>query len=159
LNPEPVAKGPEPEPAAAVEVECPTRAGDGGVQVYEEARAADKEPKEHEFNTKAFAPYKDAAERGHLGSQYEIGWRMFESLYMGDEATPDQRKEYVDALADIFGAGFRGYNTARDRFPGMAEILDAEKLPDELEQPLDELPREWVEEAYALALACKAAPL
>jgi hypothetical protein len=157
-SPEPVTKNVEPKPPA-VEVDCPKRAGDGAARIHGKARAADREAKGPEFNAKAFALYKEAAERGHLASQYEIGWRMFESLYMGDEPTPDQREEYVAALADIFGAGFRGYHTARENFPGVAEMLDAEKLSDELQQPLDEIPREWVAEAFAMALACKPPPL
>jgi hypothetical protein len=136
-------------------VDCPKREGDGGSGIHDQARAADQGHKGPEFNSKAFALYKEAAEDGHLAAQYEIGWRMFEALYMGDEATPDQRDTYVGALADIFGAGFRGYDEARERFPGVAAMLDAEKLATELQQPLDEIPREWVEEAFSRALACR----
>jgi hypothetical protein len=114
---------------------------------------------DHEPVAKASEPKPAAADvdcpTRAAKEQYDAGWRKFQEYYMGDEATPDQRNEYVDALADIFGAGFRGHDEARNNFPGVAEMLDAEKLSDELQQPLDEIPREWVEEAFALALACK----
>ena len=116
--------------------------------------AADREPVATAPEAEPAAVDVDCPKNA-VEEQYDAGWGQFQSLYMGDEATPDQRNDYVDALADIFGAGFRGYDKARDNFPGVAEMLDAEKLSDELQQPLDEIPREWVEEAFAAALACK----
>jgi len=147
----------EPAARAAARRECPDRSGDGGQAAFDEARALTSTDEYDEgFRLKRFALYRQAAEEGHLQAQHELGWLLFQELYMGDAPEPSQRATYVAALTDIFGAGLRGLEAARTQFPGLPQILDAQQLPDDLDGPLAELPAEWVEEALAAARDCYA---
>lgn len=147
--------GPSEPTVVAAKADCPRRSGAGGQAAYDEARSlTSTDEYDEQVRSKRFALYRQAAEDGHLAAQHEYGWLLFQELYMGDAPEPSQRDTYVGALTDIFGAGFRGLDSARDQFPGLAAMLDAKQLADELEDPLAELPREWVAEAFERARSC-----
>ncbi len=151
------ASEPTPKQPAPAATKCPQRSGDGGQAAFDEARALDAavtDDYDSKSRAQRFKLYAQAAKAGHLEAQFVYGWRMFESLYMGDPPVPSERATYVAAMTDIFGSGFRGLEKARTDFPNLLEMIDTHKLPSELEQPLDELPREWVQEALDAALAC-----
>ncbi len=91
-EPAPLAELPAPEP-----VHCAKRLGkDGGYHDYNVARGLAAKGREYsaEDRTGVLAAYEKAAENGHIGAQLELGWRRFESLYMGDAPTPDERELY-----------------------------------------------------------------
>ncbi len=151
--PETSAPAPTAEPAPAAD--CPKLKGDADA-AYRELQAL---PKNAPWQKRQSLAFK-AARAGHAEGQARAGGMTFSDLYQGDAPRPDSaedREAYVAALTNLFTGAFRGSEYGRGYAPDMAAIVDTGKLPAKLEQPFEEVPRQWLEEAMSGArewLAC-----
>jgi len=105
---------------------------------------------------RAMVLLKRAAEEGHLEAQALYGTRLFRVRFSLQAPVPDEREDYVSALAFVRIAACRGHAEAAAFIPGLATL--SEGGLDALEPPLASLPREWLVEASDRANRWLAAP-
>jgi hypothetical protein len=91
-----------------------------------------------------------AARGGHREGLARAGRMMFSSMFTSEAPKPEQRLDYVEAITRLLIAARRGNTSAASFMPGM-ETLMFGKVPEPVEPPLAELPKEWVEEALQAA--------
>jgi hypothetical protein len=94
-----------------------------------------------------FRLYDRAAAGFHRDAQERAGAMRFAGMYMGESPRAEQRAAYVEALARLIVAARRGNQRAARFMPGMDALISGE-IPETLDPPLAELPRDWI----ALAL-------
>jgi hypothetical protein len=86
---------------------------------------------------------RTAAQHGEVEGQYQFGITQFGFLFTDHAPEPADEKVYVDAIAFVRVAALRGHVRAKQALPGIAEV----PLPDKFQQPLDAIPRRWLEAA------------
>jgi hypothetical protein len=158
------APAPEPAPAAAA-VEHPTPDAADSLECappavseteaeasFQQAIALEVAIERGELDRKLsreqrFRLYDRAAAGFHRDAQERAGAMRFAGMYMGESPRAEQRAAYVEALARLIVAARRGNQRAARFMPGMDALISGE-IPETLDPPLAELPRDWV----ALAL-------
>lgn len=88
---------------------------------------------------------KIAAQNGHLEAQSLYGRTLFSARFMAQSPTPEEKEDYVSALAFLRIASKAGEEEAIGFLPGI------EGDPSAVEEPLVTLPDGWVDEAFARA--------
>jgi len=88
---------------------------------------------------------KIAANNGHLAAQSLYGRTLFGVRFTAQEPRPEEKEDYVSAIAFLRIAAKAGDVDAMDFLPGLTSE------PQPLEAPLDSLPEGWVAEAFARA--------
>jgi len=87
-----------------------------------------------------------AAANGNLKAQSLYGRALFGARFSGGAPTPEQKDDYVSAIAFLRVAAKAGDLDAEGYLPGL--MLDPAELP---MPPLDSLPAGWVAEAFGQA--------
>jgi hypothetical protein len=162
-EPDPVASTSEPNPDAPVaDPDCVSFVEKSVVeQRYATALVKLEESRDGEhYRTgpfeEAMGALAFAADNGHLEAQSLYGRTMFGVMFTSDAPQPDQRDEYVAALAFLRVAAKAGEDQAAGYLPGLTDAT-----PPTSEPPLDSLPAGWVQEAYQRAdlwIACHGLP-
>jgi hypothetical protein len=145
----------EPQPEATPPSECPPLPT-GGQEAYDQAvaleiKGAEYSEERQKLAYQRVALYVQAAKAGHLDGQVEAGTRMFGRMYQADVPTGEQRADYVEALTYILIAAARAPD--KDTLPSATEIAKTGEVPEVLEDPLSDVPREWIEEALKASRA------
>lgn len=86
-----------------------------------------------------------AAQNGHLEAQSLYGRTVFSTRFMAQAPRPEEREDYVSAIAFLRIASKAGEEQANGFLPGIEGEASA------VEEPLDTLPEGWVGEAFARA--------
>jgi hypothetical protein len=143
---------------------CAAPAADHGETTLTEARAMDNHPRIRQggfydeesqtLNGKRMALYRRAALEGSVEAQLRSGVLEFSALFQGEAPTAEDRDDYVRALTNVFNAALQGFERAKSVFPDMPAIIKDRKLPSEFSEPLADLPREWLDAAFAAAKLC-----
>lgn len=88
---------------------------------------------------------KIAAQNGHLEAQSLYGRTLFGARFTTQAPTPEEKEDYVSAVAFLRIAAMAGDADAAAFMPGLTSD------PAPLEAPLDSLPEGWVVEAFSRA--------
>jgi hypothetical protein len=126
-----------------------------------EAKVASGELDRRASWSQRYTLFDRAARGNHREAMARAGRMKFSAMFSVEAPKSEQRLEYVEAITRLLVAARRGNTSAASFMPGM-ETLMFGKVPEPLEPPLAELPKEWVEEALVATdnwLECrKAAP-
>ncbi|MCX4241114.1 SEL1-like repeat protein [Paraliomyxa miuraensis] len=94
----------------------------------------------------AMAQLRTAAEQGHREAQSLYGRTLFEVRFLAQAPTPEEREDYVAAFTFLRIAALRGDPAVDGYLPGLGD-----PQPLVTEEPLSQLPAEWLAEAWANA--------
>lgn len=149
--------GPVEAPKAKQATVCPPEAvsPDEAQQAYAQAEALEARVKSGELDRKTswserYKLFDRAARGGHREALARAGRMKFSAMFTAEAPKPEQRFDYIEAIARLLVAARRGSTSAASFMPGM-ETLMFGKVPEPVEPPLAELPKEWVEEALQAA--------
>lgn len=122
---------------------------------FGEAEALDAKVKSGELDRKLswmsrYKLYDRAAQGGHRDGQARAGAMKFANMFSTEAPKPTDRMDYVEALARLVIAARRGSTDAAKFMPGM-EALMFGTIPEVVEPPLAELPKDWIEESLKSA--------
>ncbi|MBI3200341.1 MAG: hypothetical protein HYZ29_02290 [Myxococcales bacterium] len=155
-SPPVAATGPGPEPAPP---KCEAIDVARGEQAFVRAKPFlehlkhEEHPKIEVFE-QGVRDLEEAARNGHLEGQLRFGSIVFGFAFTDHAPEPADQKDYVRAFTFLRIAALRGHARVLSSFPG----LDAKRLADlKLSEPLDTIPRGWLEQAFAKAdawMAC-----
>lgn len=148
--------GAEPSPAApkcaAVDV-ARGEAAFARAKAFLEHLKHEEHPKIEVFE-QGVRDLEEAAEHGQLEGQFRFGTVVFGFAFTDHAPEPTDEKDYVRAFTFLRVAALRGHARVLSSFPGLgAKSMASLKL----EEPLDTLPRAWLEKAFARAdawMAC-----
>ncbi len=93
-----------------------------------------------------------AAQQGHRAAQSLYGRTMFQARFMVQGPVEEEREDYVSAFAFLRIAALRDDPEAKGFVPGLTEATPPTDQP-----PLDQIPAEWLAEAFTRAdewMAC-----
>lgn len=143
------------QPAAPSTASCPPIEGDAEA-AYAAYRAHEDAPDtdEHERWKPRYELALRAAKAGHPDGQAHAGGLLFSHHFQveaPDETSADDRTAYVEALTWLFLGTLRGSEYGMTYAPGMDVIGTTAALPAELETPLADVPREWLDASLAAA--------
>jgi hypothetical protein len=101
-----------------------------------------------------YAAAVKAAKAGHPDGQAQAGGLKFASLFEEepDANNSEQRDQYTAALTWLFTGTLRGSEYGKSYAPGLERMAPPTRvLSAELEPPLGDVPRPWLEAAWSAA--------
>ncbi len=95
----------------------------------------------------AIGALKNAAEQGHRAAQSLYGRTLFGVMFTMQAPTEQEREDYVTCFMFLRIAALRGDTEAGSFLPGLTEASP----PATHEPPFDQIPAEWLSEAFERA--------
>lgn len=148
---------PAADPGAKPSAICPPPmvSDEEAKTAYAEAEALEARVASGELDRKLtwnqrYKLFDRAARGGHREALARAGRMKFSAMFTTEAPKPEQKLEYVEAMSRLLVAARRGNTSAASFMPGMETMMFG-KVPEPVEPPLAELPREWVEEAIKSA--------
>jgi len=148
----------EPAPAEGSGSECVSLVEDAVVaDAYARGTAKLEEARDGEHYLagpfeEALGALLIAAQQGHRGAQSLYGRTMFQARFMVQGPVEEEHDDYVFAFTFLRIAALRDDPDAKSFFPGLTEAAPPTDQP-----PLDQIPAQWLTEAFTHAdewMAC-----